>query len=94
MYSVGTFGTGKPVHFTRMRGVRLSGVLIIHKIEIYVNAFGTKQSVHINVNGHFSGVSIRLGSICGGEFFCFVKNLCFEMFQVEHLPALRDPLTL
>ena len=31
--------------------------------QIYVNAFGTKRSVCIIIDGHFSGMSIRQGSI-------------------------------
>ena len=61
LYSSGTVGTEEPVCFTEF----IQGFLHFRSFDCtqtYINAFGTKQSVHNTVDGHFSGVSIGQGS--------------------------------
>ena len=59
MYSSGTIGTGKPVHFTEYGGFRISGGLFVHKHN-YVNTFRAKQSVR----------NIIDGCVCKAGFHC------------------------
>ena len=83
LYSLGAVESGEAVRSTEYGSFRISGVLIVHK---HVNAFGTKQSVHNNIGGRFSGVSIadRMGTYIHRMLLLVVNLLvaytCMEMY--------------